>query len=104
MRITAGQWRGRKLAVPEGTAVRPTSDKVRQAIFNILLAHGLPRRAVVLDGFCGTGALGLEALSRGAAHATFIDKSRESLAFCRRNIAAVKAQEQCTILQGDVLH
>jgi 16S rRNA (guanine966-N2)-methyltransferase len=104
MRITAGQWRGRKLAVPEGDSVRPTSDMVRQAIFNILLSHGLPQDAFVIDAFCGTGALGLEALSRGAAHCIFMDSDKTSLAFTRRNVAAAGADGQSMILQRDALN
>jgi 16S rRNA (guanine966-N2)-methyltransferase len=103
MRITAGQWRGRKLEVPEGEAVRPTSDMVRQAIFNILNAHGKPQDSFVIDAFCGTGALGLEALSRGAAHCFFIDHDKKSLSYTRRNVLNVKADEQSGIMQFDVL-
>lgn len=90
MRITGGQYRGRLLQAPEGRDVRPTSDKVRQAIFNILNARGLVQDSVVLDVFCGTGALGLEALSWGALCCTFIDKNRSSLDVCRDNYAALK--------------
>jgi 16S rRNA (guanine966-N2)-methyltransferase len=103
MRITAGQWRSRKLVVPEGMDVRPTSDKVRQAIFNILAGYGLPVDATVVDGFCGTGALGLEALSRGAKACTFMDKSKDSIAFARRNIVAMQADAAALLLQRDVL-
>ncbi len=84
MRITAGQWRGRKLEAPEGTDVRPTSDMVRQAIFNILQNYGHPQDSFVLDAFCGTGALGLEALSRDAAHCFFMDIDKKSLSFTER--------------------
>src|SRR4051812_47392489 len=100
MRITAGPWRGRHLEVPGGNAVRPTSDKVRQAIFNILLAHGHPQDSFVLDAFCGTGALGLEALSRGAAHCFFMDSSKKSLAAAECNARAVKTEHAHFIL-GD---
>lgn len=79
MRIIAGKYGGRKIHLPSGRDIRPTSDKVRGAIFNALVSRGLVDGAVVLDGFCGSGALGLEALSRGAAGCTFIDKSRASL-------------------------
>jgi 16S rRNA (guanine966-N2)-methyltransferase len=103
MRITAGQWRGRKLEVPDGDAVRPTSDMVRQAIFNILYAHGKPQDSYVIDAFCGTGALGLEALSRGAAHCFFIDNDKTSLSYTRRNTLNAKADEQNTIMQFDIL-
>ena len=101
MRITAGTYRGRKITAPKGNDVRQTGDMVRQAVFNMLLKYDLPQDAVVIDLFCGTGALGLEALSRGAAHCTFIDKNRESLAACRSNIDALDAGNQCTVIQAD---
>ena len=86
MRIIAGKFRGRKLEAPEGEAVRPTSDRAREALFNVL-THGRYRDgggsavegAVVLDAFCGTGALGLEALSRGAARITLLDSDAKAL-------------------------
>ncbi len=85
MRIVAGQYGGRRLEVPKGRDIRPTSDKVRGAIFNALRSRGAVEEARVLDVFCGTGALGLEALSQGAAHCTFMDKARESLELAKRN-------------------
>ena len=91
MRITGGEFRSRKIDAPEGNDVRPTSDKMRQVIFNMLVKYSLPVDAVVLDIFCGTGALGLEALSRGATFCAFMDQSRESLQFCRRNVGALGA-------------
>ena len=80
MRVIAGRFRGRRLAVPEGGTVRPTADRVREALFNIL-AHGaggvgVINTAVVLDAFAGSGALGIEALSRGAAQMVFIERHR----------------------------
>lgn len=102
MRITAGTHRGRTLSVPEGDAVRPTTDKVRQAIFNILQGHGYPVDAVVLDGFCGSGSLGLEALSRGAIHVTFVEKQREHMQHTQENAAGMKAASRCTFLLKDV--
>jgi len=98
MRIITGKHRGRKIDLGNdgGKTIRPTSDFAREAIFNIL-NHGklgLEHHAImdqrVLDLFCGTGALGLEALSRGAAHATFIDKSRDSMNICRANAMSMK--------------
>ena len=92
MRITGGDFRGRALAEPPDNRVRPTSDKVRQAIFNILAhsAFGLALEgAKVIDLFAGTGALGLEALSRGASFALFVDDSAESRALIRRNVEAL---------------
>ena len=93
MRITAGRLKGRAIAVPGGLDVRPTSDKVRQAIFNVL-AHGdfgafSLEGARVIDLFAGTGALGIEALSRGARYALLIDSAAESRAYLRRNVEAM---------------
>jgi 16S rRNA (guanine966-N2)-methyltransferase len=89
MRITGGTHRGRKLTAPDGLGTRPTSDRARMAVFNILRhGHGV-EDAVVLDAFAGTGALGLEALSQGAAEAFFIEKDRAALKSCRENIAAL---------------
>jgi 16S rRNA (guanine966-N2)-methyltransferase len=92
MRITGGSFRGRALAEPPDNRVRPTSDKVRQAIFNILAHndHGFELEgASVVDVFAGTGALGLEALSRGAKFALFVDDAAESRALIRRNVEAL---------------
>lgn len=104
MRIVAGLWRGRSLAAPKGEATRPTADRVRQALFDMLLhAPWAGREAVVgasvLDAFAGTGALGLEALSRGAAQAHFLERDRDALAALRGNIAALKAP--ATVHQAD---
>ena len=92
MRITGGTFRGRSLAQPPDNRVRPTSDKVRQAIFNILGHNDFGfalEGARVIDVFAGTGALGLEALSRGAAYALFVDDSADSRALIRRNVEAL---------------
>ncbi len=90
MRIVAGRHRGRVLKTVPGPALRPTSDKARQAVFNIL-AHGVPGFAFdgisVADVFCGTGALGLEALSRGASRATFVDTDAAALKCAKENAA-----------------
>lgn len=96
MRIIAGQWRGRVLATPAGTATRPTSDRVRQALFDMLLhapwgGRAAVEGAAVLDAFAGSGALGLEALSRGAAHAVFFDTDRAALTAIGRNVAMLGA-------------
>jgi 16S rRNA (guanine966-N2)-methyltransferase len=92
MRIVAGQLRGRTLAAPEGTRTRPTSDRVREAMFNIL-EHGIPDFALagvrVLDLFAGTGALGLEALSRGAAFCLFVEEDAAARSLIRRNIESL---------------
>lgn len=101
MRIVAGQFGGRRLLVPKGQDIRPTSDKVRGAVFNMLRGYGAVQDAHVLDAFCGTGALGLEALSQGALEVTFVDKSRESLALARQNAEAIGVQEVCAFLNKD---
>ncbi len=94
MRVIGGKWRGRSLAAPEGRDIRPTGDRVREAIFNIV-EHGRHTKgggspvpgAVVLDGFAGTGAMGIEALSRGAAKAYFMERDHASLAVLEKNVA-----------------
>jgi 16S rRNA (guanine966-N2)-methyltransferase len=108
MRIIAGDWRGRALRAPSGIATRPTADRVRQALFDMLIharwaGPDLVEDAIVLDAFAGSGALGLEALSRGAAQATFMENDRASLAALRANIAACGAQDRCRVLEVDVL-
>ncbi|MBB5687991.1 16S rRNA (guanine(966)-N(2))-methyltransferase RsmD [Roseomonas alkaliterrae] len=106
MRIIAGRHRGRTLRAPEGAATRPTADRVRQALFDMLwhAAWG-GRMAVqdqlVLDAFAGTGALGLEALSRGADHCTFIEKDRTALAALRANITACGEDARSAVLAAD---
>lgn len=90
MRIVAGEFRGRPLATPRSQAIRPTTDRTRESVFNVL-AHrfaGSFSGVRVLDLFAGTGALGLEALSRGAAHAVFIEESAEGRGLIRANIEA----------------
>lgn len=101
MRITSGQYKGRRLTVPKGKDIRPTSDKVRQALFNMMLRYDLPMDATVIDGFCGSGALGLEALSRGASHCTFIDKNTRP---AHENITALGDNDlkpRCHFIQKD---
>ncbi len=84
MRVVAGELRGRKLVAPRGDTTRPTADRVREALFSIL---GDVSGARVLDLYAGSGALGIEALSRGAAAATFVDSSRDAVAAIRRNLS-----------------
>ncbi len=104
MRIVAGRWRGRSLAAPAGDTTRPTSDRARQAIFDRLAhapwAAGVLGDALVLDAFAGTGAMGLEALSRGAAHAWFMETAAAARRVLAANIAACHA-ESATILPAD---
>ena len=106
MRIVGGQWRGRRLAAPRGRDVRPSADRLRESLFNIL-AHGpWPplEGALVGDLFAGTGALGLEALSRGAAEAVFVEKAAASRRALRANIAALDAADRARILAVDARH
>ncbi len=91
MRVVAGQWRGRKLQPPKGDAIRPTADRVKEALFSIL--GDRVRGAAFVDLCCGSGALGIEALSRGAARALFIDASAEALALARANLARCGAAD-----------
>ncbi|MDJ0388106.1 16S rRNA (guanine(966)-N(2))-methyltransferase RsmD [Roseomonas sp. E05] len=106
MRIIAGRHRGRRLEAPPGAATRPTADRVRQALFDMLwhapwAGRAAVEEAQVLDAFAGTGALGLEALSRGAAMAHFIERDRAALAVLRANIAACREEAHARVLPGD---
>lgn len=108
MRIVGGKHRGRRLTTPADRDVRPTTDRTREALFNILDHAGLGPEdggavdgARVLDAFCGTGALGLEALSRGAASAVFMDIDRRSLDLTLRNIGDLGEGGRATVLRAD---
>lgn len=103
MRVVAGIARGRRLVAPKGEGTRPTSDFVREAIFNSLVAHVDLHEpdATVLDLFAGTGALGIEALSRGAAHATFVECDRHALAAIRTNLERTGFAGRATVRPGD---
>jgi 16S rRNA (guanine966-N2)-methyltransferase len=107
VRIIGGRFRGRRLTAPPGAATRPTSDRVRQALFDMLLHAPWAADAVtgarVLDAFAGTGALGLEALSRGAAVATFLERDRAALAALRANVAACGAGGSARVIEADAL-
>lgn len=104
MRIIAGQWRGRKLQTPDGTETRPTSDRARETLFSMLASRiGSFEGLLVADLFAGSGALGLEALSRGAARAIFVEQEASALRALRANIAAFRAQQQCDVRAGSVL-
>ena len=104
MGIVAGKFRGTALAAPKGQDIRPTSDRVREAVFNIL-AHGVPgftlEGARVLDLFAGTGALGLEALSRGAAFCLFVEESAEARGVIRRNVEALGLEGATRLFRRD---
>jgi len=100
MRIIAGQRRGHKFDGPRATAeTRPTSDMVRESLFNIV--GGLMAGRLAIDLFAGTGALGLEALSRGAARAIFVEKNRESVGLIHRNIATLRYQDRTQVRLAD---
>jgi 16S rRNA (guanine966-N2)-methyltransferase len=102
VRIIGGTVGGRTLKARKGRETRPTADRVRQAIFNILLAEG-PPPAQVLDLYAGTGAMGLEALSRGATHATFVESDRDACALIRENARTLGFGGACTVDEAQVL-
>jgi 16S rRNA (guanine966-N2)-methyltransferase len=97
-RIVAGDAGGRRLVVPKGDLTRPTSDRVREGLFNALDARGLLPGATVLDLYCGSGALGLEAVSRGAASAVLVDASREAVDAARVNVGALGFPRAAVVL------
>lgn len=104
MRIVGGRLKGRTLFAPQGKGLRPTADRVRESVFNIL-AHGIDGLDLdgitVVDVFCGTGALGLEAMSRGAGHGVFIDFDPGALAFVRKNAGPLGLGRDVTMLKLD---
>lgn len=100
LRIAAGTARGRRLIAPKGSSVRPTSDRVRQAIFNILGQFFQGER--VLDLFAGTGAMGLEALSRGAGRATFVEQDATAVRAIEANIRALGWEDRTRVVRGEV--
>jgi 16S rRNA (guanine966-N2)-methyltransferase len=108
MRIIAGAHRGRRLVAPAGLVTRPTAERLRQALFDMLwhapwAGRARVEGARVLDAFAGSGALGLEALSRGAAAAAFLETDRAALAAIRANVAACREQRRARVLAADVL-
>lgn len=102
MRIIAGSYGGRILSTLRDRSIRPTTDRAKQTIFDMLAARIDFRGIHVLDLFAGSGSLGLEALSRGAASVVFVEHSRRSLTVLERNIATLGCSDQCTIHQADV--
>jgi 16S rRNA (guanine966-N2)-methyltransferase len=102
MRITGGRFRSRVLDAPAGKATRPTSDRVREGLFGILAAAGVIEGRRVLDLYAGTGALGLEALSRGAAQVTFVESRREALAVLRANVDALGVRGSSHVVASSV--
>ena len=101
MRIIAGTLKGRRLTAPRGDRVRPTSDRLRETLFNVL-GQSLPG-ARVMDGFAGTGAIGLEAISRGASHVTFVERDPRAIAALEANIANCGVAGACVIIRADFL-
>lgn len=102
MRVVAGTARGRRLAAPPGAVTRPTPDRVREAVFNSLNSLGVLSGCRVLDLYAGTGAMGIEALSRGAAHAVFVERHPEALAALRANLAATGLADRAAVVAADV--
>lgn len=108
MRVIAGEWRGRKIAAPKGDLTRPTADRTRETLFNMLTSRlGSFDDLRVADLFAGSGALGLEALSRGAAHCMFVEQDADALKSIRANVAALvpreDARSRVDIRAGSVL-
>jgi 16S rRNA (guanine966-N2)-methyltransferase len=103
VRIVAGTARGLKLNAPVGSATRPTSDRVREALFNSLNSMGLLWDARVLDLFAGSGALGIEALSRGALDCTFVELRPEAIASIELNLQTTKLADHATVIRSDVM-
>jgi len=105
MRITGGIYRGRSLLSPKGSETRPTSDRAREAIFNILYHgnwhHGVLEEATVLDVFAGTGAMGIEALSHGSKHSVFIERDYTAAAVCQNNIDSLGETERTIVFKFD---
>ena len=104
MRIVAGEWRRRQLRAPPGEETRPTADRTRETLFSMLASRlGSFERLAVADLFAGSGALGLEALSRGAERCLFVENDATALRALRGNIAALRAQQRCEVIAGSVL-
>ncbi len=104
MRIIAGGWRGRKLTAPPGDTTRPTADRTRETLFSMLVSRlGSFEGLSVADLFAGSGALGLEALSRGAASCIFVEQDPAAIRALRTNIAHLQAQPQCDVRAASVL-
>ena len=103
MRVVAGNLRGRPIVAPEGDATRPTTDHAREATFNSLMSLGAVEDAKVIDLFAGSGAMGIEALSRGAASCAFLERDRKALDSIRHNIKTLQLTDNTTVLSGDVM-
>jgi len=103
MRVVAGEFRGRRLVAPATPATRPTTDKAREAIFNALASLDVVVDAAVADFYAGSGALGIEALSRGATHCTFVERDRSALSAVHDNIATLGVSGRTRVVSGDAL-
>jgi 16S rRNA (guanine966-N2)-methyltransferase len=103
MRVVAGELGGRRLVAPEGTSTRPTTDRVREAIFNSLGSAGVLDGAVVADLFAGCGAVGIEALSRGAARCVFVERDRAALRSLNDNLDALDLGGRSKVLAADAM-
>lgn len=101
--MVAGELGGRKLEAPPGYDTRPTTDRVREAVFNSLGSLDLIRDAVVVDLYAGSGGMGIEALSRGAAHCTFVERDRTALRSLRANLAALCLEDRSKVVPGDAM-
>lgn len=104
LRIIAGEWRGRKLGTPSGDTTRPTADRTRETLFSMLVSRlGSFEGLAVADLFAGSGALGLEALSRGASSCVFVEQDQHALRALRSNIDQLSAAARCEVRAGSVL-
>ena len=103
MRVVAGSAAGRRLEAPPGTATRPTGDRVREATFNSLGSLGLVQDVTLIDVFAGSGALGIEALSRGAESVTFLERDPRAVRVIKANLATVGLAERAEVVRGDAL-
>lgn len=103
MRVVAGDLRGRRIEAPAGDTTRPTTDKVREAVFNALGSMAVIEGANVLDLFAGTGAMGIEALSRGAARCVFVERDGRAVEVLRRNVEQLGIADRSVVIHGDAL-
>src|SRR4051812_6492137 len=103
MRVVAGTAGGHRLLSPPSPLTRPTSDRVREAIFNSLTSMGMVEGLHFADLFAGTGACGIEALSRGAAHTTFVEKDKKTSTVITRNLESVGLRDRASVVTNDVL-
>lgn len=104
MRIVAGEWRGRKLVAPKGDGTRPTADRTRETLFNMLASRlGSFNDLKIADLFAGSGALGIEAMSRGAAHCLFVEQEEAALKAIRENVDTLDARARVDIRAGSVM-